>query len=199
MDYERIARETFRTTPERYDFEPPGRRIGLPYLVTAFKGDDGRTDLYVHYGIPLAERVDPAADELVDLTVKTGAFLISQDRDILAERRRTLYGLRTAQVEPFAETQLWTDTQALDAPPGTHEVSVEFETVGGGTSAVQRRAVEVPDFSGRDLALSSIMLAYHVEDTDADRLPGLVVRDGLAIKPAPWSVFNHAQPIYLYF
>src|SRR5690606_33994020 len=131
MDYERIARETFRTTPERYDFEPPGRRIGLPYLVTAFKGDDGRTDLYVHYGIPLAERVDPAADELVDLTVKTGAFLISQDRDILAERRRTLYGLRTAQVEPFAETQLWTDTQALDAPPGTHEVSVEFETVGG--------------------------------------------------------------------
>src|SRR5690606_26575276 len=134
-----------------------------------------------------------------DLTVKTGAFLISQDRDILAERRRTLYGLRTAQVEPFAETQLWTDTQALDAPPGTHEVSVEFETVGGGTSAVQRRAVEVPDFSGRDLALSSIMLAYHVEDTDADRLPGLVVRDGLAIKPAPWSVFNHAQPIYLYF
>src|SRR5690606_1119214 len=101
MDFERIARETFRETPERYDYEPPGRRIGLPYLVTAFKGDGGLTDVYVHYGIPVADDFDPEAHDVVDLTIQTGAFLISDARDVLVERRRTLYGLNASQVEAF--------------------------------------------------------------------------------------------------
>ena len=199
MDYEIIARNTFRETPERYDYSPPGRQIGLPYLVTSFKGSGGNTDLYVHYGIPVADFFDPETEDVVDVTVRTGAFLISQDREVLVERRRTLYGLRSSQIERFEDTQLWTDTQAMQAPPGVHEISVEFETVGGGTSAVQRREITVPDFSGSDLALSSLMLAYHVEDTDASSIPGQIIRDGLAIKPAPWSVFHHEQPIYLFF
>lgn len=199
MDYVRIARETFRETPERYDYEAPGRRIGLPYLVTTFKGEAGRTDLYVHYGIPIADDFDPDAADVVDLTVQTGAFLISADRDLLVERRRTRYGLNASQVETFADVQLWTDTQPMEAPPGPHTVSVEFETVGGGTSAVQRRDIVVPDYTGQVLALSSIMLAYGAEETDEERIPGVVVRDGLAIAPAPWSVFNHEQPIYLFF
>src|SRR5690606_5738478 len=170
MDYALIARETFRRTPERYAYEPPGRQVGIPYLVTTFKGDAGRTDVYVHYGIPLADGVDPEAGDVVDLTVQTGAFLISDGRDLLVERRRTLYGLNASQVETFAEARLWTDTQAMEAPPGHHTVSVEFETVGGGTSAVQRREVEVPAYGGAGLALSSIMLAYLVEETDEDRI-----------------------------
>ena len=199
MDYEIIARETFRETPERYDYAPAGRQIGLPYLVTSFKGDDGRTDLYVHYGIPIAQTFDPSQHEVVDLTVQTGAFLISEDRDLLFERRRTLYGLNTSQVESFEDTKLWTDTQSMEAPPGAHTISVEFETVGGGTSAVQRREIEGPAYPDDRLALSSLMLAYIVEETDETAIPGLVVRDGLAIQPAPWSVFNHEHPVYLFF
>ena len=199
MDYELRARATFRETPERYDYTPPGRQIGIPYLVSHFKGSEGRTDLFVHYGIPISEEFEAGTTDLVDVTVKTGVFLISQARDVLVERRRTHYGLRSSQIERFEDTQLWTDTQAMEVPPGVHEVSVEFETVGGGTSAVQRREITVPDFSGSDLALSSLMLAYHVEDTDASSIPGQIIRDGLAIKPAPWSVFHHEQPIYLFF
>lgn len=198
-DYELISRQIFRENPEDYDYAPPGRQIGLPYLVTSFKGEEGRTDLYVHYGIPIAESFDPDTDDVVDLTIKTGSFLISEDRDLLVERRRTLYGLRSSQIEPFEDTQLWTDTQPMEAPPGPHEVSVEFETVGGGTSAVQRREIEVPDFSDDDLSLSSLMLAYNIEETDETSIPGHVIRDFLAIKPAPWSVFHHEQPIYLFF
>ena len=199
MDYVRIARETFRETPQQYQYQSPGEQIGLPYLVTAFKGTDGRTDLYVHYGIPIAEAFDAAQSELVDVNVKTGAFLISDERDLLVERRRTLYGLKANQVEQYRDVQLWTDTQPMQAPPGTHTVSVEFETVGGGASSVQRRPVEVPDFSSDGLALSSVMLAYAVEETDKARISGSVVRNGLAIKPAPWSVFDHEDPIYVFF
>lgn len=198
-DYEIQAKETFRNVPERYEFEPPGRSVEIPYLVTAFKGSDRQTDLYVNFGIPLAQ-FDPSQD-VINITANTGTFLINEDRDILVERRRTIYGLKTEQVVSFEDTQLWVDTQEMSAPPGHHEVSVEFETASGHTVGVQRREVDVPRFDTDELAVSDIMLAYHVEEVpDGKPLkPSDIVRDGLSIMPAPWTVFSHKQPIYLYF
>lgn len=198
-DYVLRAEETFRKVPERYAYEAPGRQIEIPYLVNAFKGEGGLTDLYVHYGIPIIEY--DRSQEQIDVAANTGAFLISDDRDILVERRRTIYGLPTSQIIPFAETNLWVDTQLMHAPPGEHEVSVEFETSSGATVAVQRRAVDVPAFGADRLALSDMMLAYHIEETeDGEPLSDAdVVRRGLSIRPAPWSVFSLRQPVYLYF
>jgi hypothetical protein len=198
-DYEIKAKETFRKTPERYEYEAPGRQIEVPYLVTAFKGTDANTDLYINYGIPILE-YDPK-QELLDITANTGTFLISSDRDILFEQRRTIYGLATEQIVSFEETNLWIDSRRMDAPPGEHEVSIEFETASGNTVAVQRRPVTVPAFNTDRLALSDLLLAYHIEDTpDGNPLSKAdIVRDGLSILPAPWSVFSHEQPIYFYF
>lgn len=196
MDFVQRAREAVRETPERYTFTSPGRQVELPYRVTAFKGAAGRTDLYVHYGIPLAADAPASGD--IDLTVRTGAFLVGADRSVLAERRRTVYGLRAAQIVGFAETRLWTNTEPLQAPPGPNEVSLEFETAGGGTSAVQRRAVDVPDFSRPGLQLSDVMLAYDVDSGGASAGPGRVVRGGVAVQPAPWGVFGAGQPVYVY-
>ena len=196
LDYVQKTETAIREVPERFTFAAPGRGVALPYLVTAFKGAAGQTDLYVNYGIPIAEEVEDGDD--VDLTVRTGAFLIGAQRDLLVERRQTVYGLKASQIVPFEETRLWTSTEALSAPPGPNEVSLEFETASGGTSGVQRRQLDVPDFRGGDLQLSDILLAYYVEDA-GDRDPGRVVRDGLSIQPAPWGVFGNDDPIYLYF
>lgn len=198
-DYVMRARQTFREVPDRYDYEAPGRQVEIPFLTSAFKGDNELTDLYVHFGIPIT-RFDPRQERL-DVAANLGAFLISPSRDILVERRRTLYGLRTDQIRPYAETNLWVDTQEMKAPPGAHEVSVEFETASGGTVAVQRRAVDVPAFSAGRLAVSDMVLAYHVEETPTGKplAFGDFVRHGFSIRPAPWSVFDHTKPIYLYF
>jgi len=77
---------------------------------------------------------------------------------------------------------------------------MEFETAGGGTVAVQRREVDIPDFSGDALNVSDVMLAYRIEESlDEELSDGDIVRRGLSISPAPWSVFSSNQPIYLYF
>ncbi|MEM0962754.1 MAG: hypothetical protein AAGK21_09495, partial [Bacteroidota bacterium] len=136
--------------------------------------------------------------EDVGVTVNTGAFLIGPQRDLLVERRRTVYGLRGAQIVPFEQTRLWTSTEPMSAAPGEgYEVSLEFETASGQTSAVQRREIDVLDFSGGGLRLSDILLAYFVEEADAPQ-PGRVFRDGISIQPAPWGVFRAGDPIYLY-
>lgn len=191
--------ETFRETPEKYDFEAPGRQVDIPYLVTTFRGGGDQTDVLIHYGIPV-QGYDPAKTT-VDLTVNTGTFLINDTRDVLVERRETLYGLQTRQITSFSEVSLWVDTNTLNAPPGKHEVSVEFETVGGGTVAVQRREIEVPDYQLGQTTISDLLLAYAIEDTDNGKAlnPSDVVRNNLSITPAPWSVFGDRQPIHLYF
>ena len=198
-DYVIKAEETFRETPEQYDFEAPGRQVDIPYLVSTFRGSGEQTDVLVHYGIPV-QNYDPEQHEL-NITVNTGTFLVDKENDILIERRETLYGLLTRQITSFDETSLWVDTNTLSAAPGNHEVSVEFETVGGGTVAVQRREVEVPDYRRDETTLSDLLLAYAVETSENNDPfhPGDVVRNGLSITPAPWSVFSTQQPIHLYF
>ena len=197
-DYVIKAEETFRTIPDRYAYTAPGRQVELPYLVNAFKGADGQADLYVHYGVPI--HTYDASQPMIEVTANVGTFLVGPERNLLMERRRTIYGLRTAQIIPFAETNLWVDTQQMQAPPGPHQLSVEFETASGATVAVQRGDVDVPAF-GTELALSDVLLAYNVAETADGQALGAadIVRHGLSITPAPWSVYAHERPVYLYF
>jgi hypothetical protein len=198
-DYVIKAQETFRETPEQYDYEAPGRQVDIPYLVSTFRGSGDQTDVLVHYGIPV-QNYDPKEEEL-NITVNTGTFLVDRENDVLIERRETLYGLLTSQITSFEEASLWVDTNTLTAAPGKHDVSVEFETVGGGTVAVQRREVEVPDYRTGETSISDILLAYTIESADGNEPlhPGDVVRNGLSISPAPWSVFHTGQQIHIYF
>ena len=198
-DYVIQAEETFRETPEQYEYEAPGRQVDIPYLVSTFRGSGDQTDVLVHYGIPV-QSYDPEESQ-VNLTVNTGTFLVDTENDVLLERRETLYGLLTRQITSFEEVSLWVDTNTLSAAPGKHEISVEFETVGGGTVAVQRREVEVPDYRQGRTSISDLMIAYAIEVAEENEPthPGDIVRNSLSITPAPWSVFNTQQPVHLYF
>jgi len=199
-DYSIKAAETFREVPEQYTYEAPGRQIEVPYLVTSFKGDGGNTEVYVNYGIPINEY--DASQDVLNITANAGTFLVGSNREMLVERRRTIYGLRTQQIAQFDGTNLWVDTQLMASPPGTHDLSVEFETASGATVAVQRREVTIPNFETDQLAVSDVMLAYNIEDVfgeEDDASGSDVIRNGLAITPAPWSVFSPQRPIYIYF
>lgn len=198
MDYVMAARVQVRREPERYRFQAPGRAVDLPYRVVAFRGDAGRSDLYVVYGVPLATDTLASTGRDIDVTIRTGAFLVGPERDLLVERRRTIYGLRAAQVVRFDATRLWTSVEAMTARPGPHDVSLEFETASGQTSAVQRRPVVVPDFSAGGLQLSDVLLAYQSEPDEGDAAPGRIVRNGLSMQPAPWSVFGVSDAIHVY-
>ncbi|OZC02671.1 GWxTD domain-containing protein [Rubricoccus marinus] len=197
MDYVLRARSAFRTNPERYDFEVPGREVYIPALVSAFRSSGREAEVYVHFGVPLAPEAT-GRDGTIPATIKTGAFLVGTDNVLLAERRKTLYGLRTDQVVPYKEVRLWVGSEQVTAPPGDYEVSVEFETANGTVAGVHREAVEVPDFTGTDLMLSSLLLAIQVEE-GATAGPGRVQRGDFAIQPAPWGVYTVGDPIAVYF
>ncbi len=199
-DYTIKAAETFKKTPERYDYEAPGRQVEIPFLVTSFRNFNSTlADTYINFGVPVTD-YDPDSD-MINVTATAGTFIIGEKRDMLDERRKTIYGLKTDQIVSFDESNLWVDTEALRVPSGHQEVSVEFETVGGGTVGVQRRQVDIPEFTDSGLQISDILLAYRIDETENGRpvVPTDIVRNDLSIMPAPWSVFSNKQPIYLYF
>ena len=102
-----------------------------------------------------------------------------------------------SQITRFDEVSLWVDTKVMAAPSGKHTVSVEFETSGGGTVAVQRRDIIAPEYRTGSFTLSDVLLAYAIEESEPDQPvnKGEIARNGLSIMPAPWSVFAVDQPI----
>lgn len=197
-DYTIRARETIRETPERYAYTPPGPQFDLPYQTTTFRGGGGSTDLYVTYGLPIPTYNE--SDPQIDVNGQVGLFLVSDARDLIAERRETLTGLPTAQVTRFAETNLWIGTQELEAPSGPHELSLEFENETPRAVAVRQEDLNLRNYAGDAFELSDVMLAYNVEEAfGGSKAPGEIERDGLRIRPAPWRIFKRSQPLYLYF
>lgn len=197
MDFVLRANEAFRETPERYDFTVPGRQVEIPARVTAFRGEGDRADVYVHFGVPLAEGAG-ADGRTVETNIQTGAFLVGEANDLLAERRKTVYGLRASQIVSYDAVSLWVGTESLDARPGNYDVAVEFETADGAAAGVHRETVEIPNFAGSNLQLSDLLLAVQVEE-GVPAGPGRLQRGDFAIQPSPWGVYAIGDPIAVYF
>ena len=198
-DYELRSKEVFRKYADLYTYKAPGRQVELPYLVNTFKGKSDHADVYVHAGVPI--RNFDAKNPEIGLNLNVGTFLIGANRDFLVERRQTVYGMKSAQVVGFKDQNLWLLTQVMSSPPGAQTLSVEFETPNSGTVGVQRRSIRVPDYNGSEFMISDAMLAYNIAESPENRpiLAGDVVRNGLSIRPAPWSVFGADRPVYIYF
>ncbi len=188
-DFAILGPETFRKTPERFDFDTD-HRVTFPFRASAFKGEDGVTDLYVAYGVPLSP----------EAAVRTGAFLVKGNDGLAAEHRRML-APGQGPVAAFAEATYRIDTHTLHVPGGKYVLSVEFAPVAADTvEGFERTRIALTAFPKDRLRLSDVMLAYGVEEAEAGAPPpGWIHRRDLAVLPAPWGVFHREEPIYFYF
>ena len=179
------ARSLMTRVPERFDYAP-ANRLDFPFVAATFRGEGGATDLYVPLGVPVAE------DEWAT-TVQAGAFLIAEDYTIANE-------VRSAGRVSAADAPMQNETLHLRASPGDYELAVEFEKGRGGVG-FERAAVTVPTYAPGAFAMSDVLLAHGIEETDSAMPTGgrsLITRRGFAIAPAPVQTFPATQPIYVY-
>ncbi len=182
------AHSLMNRMPERFDYAPP-ERVGFPFLATTFRGERGGVDVLVRYGVPVE-----AGGERLDL--RSGAFLLDSNAEVVAERRRTVERGRPAEVHAYDDATLWTDDFELNAAPGAYELAVEFEQAATGKIGFRRKALVLPDYAA-GFSASDLLLAYAIEEAEGEAAGG-VVRNGFRIEPAPWGVFGTEQPVYLY-
>ncbi|MFQ5570739.1 MAG: tetratricopeptide repeat protein [Rhodothermales bacterium] len=195
------AQRVFHKVPHRSQYEPRAQREPVPYLVSTFKGIDGKADVYVSYGIPVPFK--PARNALA-LTIRTGTFLLHPDRGLAVEQRQSFTSLASRQITRFDERPHWLNAQHLQAAAGTYEIAVEFETETARVVGFERSAVTVPDYTGDALMLSDVMPAYDIFESAEGRstkpiAEGYIVRHDVAIRATPRAVFPSGQPLFLYF
>ena len=174
-----------------------GPQLGLPLLVSSFKGDSQQTDIFVNYGTPLDSIHDRSDGMTADYSI-ISTFVINDKGDTLVERTRNFN--YSNMVKVFPDQDLWVDTQQMQVSSDEHDLKV-VQKADGQTMDVRHRYIKVPDYGRAGLMLSSVMHAYSVEQTENGVPPRTneIVRRGFTILPAPRKVYSTEWPIYLYF
>ena len=174
-----------------------GPQLGLPLLVSSFKGDSQQTDIFVNYGTPLDSIHDRSDGMTADYSI-ISTFVINDKGDILVERTRNFN--YSNMVKVFPDQDLWVDTQQMQVSSDEHDLKV-VQKADGQTMDMRHRYIKVPDYGRAGLMLSSVMHAYSVEQTENGVPPRTneIVRRGFTILPAPRKVYSTEWPIYLYF
>jgi hypothetical protein len=190
------ARSLANTLAER---ATPLPRFDVPMMVSAFRGDAGHTDLVVAYGVPV-ERPAQESTARAGLGLRSGAFVRAADALVLAERQKETDLVPRASLLSLADGAWWPDVFAFPVAPGTAEVIVEVEQSATASVGVGREAVDVPDLSGGELQLSSLVLALDAGETEPDEAaPATAIRRGdIWFRPAPSAVHDPGVPIRIY-
>ncbi|MEM8557936.1 MAG: hypothetical protein AAGG50_08940, partial [Bacteroidota bacterium] len=196
-DYVLQMDRRIREEPERSQYAPR-RRVEVPVLASVFRGTEGQADVVVPFGVPVTTR--PDADPL-PLALRTGVYLL-EDGVARAEaevNRATLPRAMIRPVDALGTGGLFVDVPVLRVPPGSYTLATEFEAAEGRVAGYEREPLVVPS-PGPELALSDLLLAYRIEETEPGQTPSpaRLVRNGYEIDVAPWAVFRRDQPVYLY-
>lgn len=88
---------------------------------------------------------------------------------------------------------------AHNIPPGKYSLVTAVEDPATGKTGMQREEVEVPDFGGDGLAMSSLTLARKVEPAGDSASGKRFTLGGFRIYPAPDTTFRSNQDLVLYF
>ena len=174
-----------------------GPQLGLPLLVSSFKGDGQQTDIFVNYGTPLDSIHDRSDGMIADYSI-ISTFVITDQGDTLVERTRNFN--YSNMVKVFPDQDLWVDTQQMQVSSDEHDLMV-VQKADGQTMDMRHRYIKVPDYGRAGLMLSSVMHAYSIEQTENGVPPSTneIVRRGFSILPAARNVYSTEWPIYLYF
>ena len=174
-----------------------GPELGMPLLISSFKGDGQQTDIFVNYGTPL-DSIHDRSDGMTADYSNISTFVINDQGDTLVERTRNFN--YSNMVKVFPDQDLWVDTQQMQVSSDENDLMV-VQKADGRTMDLRHRYAKVPDYGQAGLMLSDIMHAYSVEQTENGIPPSTneIVRRGFSILPAPRKVYSTEWPIYLYF
>ena len=174
-----------------------GPELGMPLLISSFKGDMQQTDIFVNYGTPLDSVNDRSDGMTADYSI-ISTFVINDQGDTLVDRTRNFN--YSNMVKVFPDQDLWVDTQQMQVSSDEHDLRV-VQKADGQAMDMWHRYIRVPDYGQAGLRLSGVMLAYSVEQSENGIPPSTneIVRRGFSILPAPRKVYSTEWPIYLYF
>ena len=179
--------------PERYDLgllEP----LHFFYEALAYRGEGGLTDLQINIALPI-DNVALPDDPDTTVIVERRVVLLRGSREI--DRSVANLGI---DVNTMNRDQglLAVERVNILVSPGEYELRVQASRQSTNHVQVYAQALDLPDFSKPDLALSDLQIAQHVAEADPEG-PSKFVRNGWDILPAPARTFRRGEPLFVYY
>jgi GWxTD domain-containing protein len=180
-------------------FEMPGRaKPALWYVfdVDAFKGQGERTRIEVHYQLDLQNLKFAWKDSLYLASYRAEAVLY--DRDVrVAGRDSYVETVKSSDFRSTVASQLVPGQLMFDVAPGTYRLAIRIAD-SGGAEGTYMTSVEVPHLSGRELALSDILMASSIVYAGDDWRSRFVKNDRLIV-PNPLGAYPRGRSLVGYF
>ena len=183
------------TTPERYSLahlEP----LDFYYETLTFRGKDGKTDLQVNIGLPVANVALKSDPDTVVVVERRVSLIGGPASDTVTLKNRIAVPVVGGST---LGGQLATERVDLQASPGRYELALQASRIGSDLTGVYRQPTfALPDYSGPGLLMSDIQIAKRIGDA-ADTADSTFVRGALDIRPWPPRSFYPTEPLYVYF
>ena len=193
--------------PERYDFPFGGKELTMPHVIAQFRGENDSTLLEIYYGLPESQMQPGAvAPHSARYLFDRGFFVFDKEWKPLHERReyRILDAPRLNDPQQKKAGAYVLDRLSTKAKAGAYNYALEIRDRISQHSGSTRASLDVEDFSGPRLKMSSVVLASKVAQTKpagggASTATGIYTKDGLDVVPVLENEFSLEAPVYVYY
>ncbi len=189
VNYSLVAENVFNTIPEKFDFSLPGGLFRAPYQIKFFKGRKN-TEGFLAFGLmPEDQLYHPEQD------FRAGLFLLGDQKTPVARYEENFH-LNFAKSSRQMKRHHRINALVFDHANGHFPYSFEIVNNTLEKNFVDRRELEIPDFSADTLLISDLLLADEI-------VPGAdsssFYRNGLAILPNIIQTFDQKDTLLVYF
>ena len=171
----------------------PGKfsHIDITYMVSAFKGTDNRTDVDVHFSLPLGQIAQSLGRTNGHVGVDVGLAVHDTTWNTIYKNLDT----RSAPLSDLVNTSA-IDLVHFKAEPDTYNVNLHVSIDEALRKGSYLFGYRVPAFRPGELSLSDIIPAVNVSPTTRT---GRYIKNGLHIQANPGRGFRRSDPLFVYF
>lgn len=189
--YQRASAES----PDYYRPGPMSEPLNFFYDYGVFQSEGGGSRLEVYYGVPPSEVQVLKTDTGHLIQVESAVALANADHTSIL-RRGDLFSY-VNQAEFNRERGMFVPDQLeLESPPGKYTLQVKLKDALSGKVGIFKQSVEIPDYAGESLKLSSILLASSVGESGVN--PRFKKGD-VWVTPMPTRTFSQTQTTNAFF
>ncbi len=174
---------------DRHTWEQPLKPLELPFAMTTFRGQEGRTVLEIHYAFTLSAIRAETSSGNDPITIDRGLTIHNLNWIEVAHRQDQV------QLLP-QKNDSFLDLYRFEVPPDSYHVALFVRPLGTNLLGGWKLDRRIPNYHQPGLALSEVELAIRIEPATVENK---FTKNGLLIIPNPTRLFSLSKPVYVYF
>ena len=176
---------------DRYDWPDEIKHLDVPYLAAAFRGENQRTEVQIHYAIPVGQVTRDLSSPRRSLSLDVGIAVHDTVWnevfvDLATKKMQTTDDLTAAAI----------DVLRFDVLPDSYHVNLHVSIDDASRKGSYQFDYTVPDFTGNELAISDLLPAIYVGQRANVSLES---RDDFLVQVNPRGGFRREDPLYVFF